>query len=189
MSIVTFQYIQTGYSRKMQTLIDMLNDPSVKTNINQTIGQALNQFVPMKSGALRQSMYADSEGIHWSTDYAHYQYAGIVYGPNLPGWMGNTAGWRSPSIKYPTGRELGAFRTLSLRPVWVLTGNGYRRANANDPTIHWTTGYTTPNTSHHWVRFYTANQWNLGGSGIKADTNKQITAYLKAECRRRGLRT
>ena len=171
MSIVTFQYIQAGYSRKSQELINMLGDSSVKTNINFLIGHALNQFVPMKSGALRQSMYADSEGIHWSTDYAHYQYEGIVYAVNYPrrDEFGSIIGWRTPTgmRKYPTARVLG---TPGFYDGWRF-------------------GYTTPNTSHHWVKFYTGSAWNMGSSSIKAETNKAITAYLKAECRKRGLST
>ena len=45
----------------------------------------------------------------WNTPYAHYQYMGIVYGPNIPIIQnGILVGWFSPPgrPKYPTDREL-----------------------------------------------------------------------------------
>ena len=45
----------------------------------------------------------------WNTPYAHYQYMGIVYGPNIPIRQdGILMGWFSPPgrPKYPTDREL-----------------------------------------------------------------------------------
>lgn len=47
----------------------------------------------------------------WNTPYAHYQYMGIVYGPNIPILEPETGilmGWFSPPgrPKYPTDREL-----------------------------------------------------------------------------------
>lgn len=43
----------------------------------------------------------------WNTPYAHYQYMGIVYGPNFPIIKdGMLMGFFSPPKKYPTDREL-----------------------------------------------------------------------------------
>lgn len=47
----------------------------------------------------------------WNTPYAHYQYMGIVYGPNIPildPETGVLMGWFSPPgrPKHPTDREL-----------------------------------------------------------------------------------
>ena len=47
----------------------------------------------------------------WNTPYAHYQYMGIVYGPNIPildPETGILMGWFSPPgrPKHPTDREL-----------------------------------------------------------------------------------
>ena len=45
----------------------------------------------------------------WNTPYAHYQYMGIVYGPNIPILQdGILMGWFSPPgrPKHPTDREL-----------------------------------------------------------------------------------
>ena len=71
--------VEENYSRKTQEFLNKLAyDSTVLTNINNIIGTNLNQFVPMQSGALRGSMYADAEGVHWNTPYAHYQYEGEV---------------------------------------------------------------------------------------------------------------
>lgn len=169
MSAVTFQYIGTGYSKKAMQLLTMLSsDEEVLTNINNIIGTNLNRFVPKKSGALRNSMTPDADGITWSTPYAHFQYMGIVYDENIPRWRnGNIVGWRSiPGMpKVRSNKILGAFNQ-------VLNG--------------WKFGYSTDGTMHHWVQAYSGNQWNQS-AGIKAETNKEITMYLKAECKRRGL--
>lgn len=174
MSKISFDWIETRYSNKTRELLYMLSqDDAVLTQINTIIGKALNQFVPMKNGDLRRSMYADAEGVHWGVGlpYAHYQYEGIVYAVNFPqrDEFGTILGWRTPKgmRKYPTARVLG---TPGFYDGWRF-------------------GYTTPNTSSNWTKFYTANQWTMGSTGIKAETNKAITAYLKAECRKRGLST
>lgn len=170
--MITFEYIGAGYSRKTNELLRMLNDPAIQTQINFKIGHALNEFVPMQSGALRASMFADSNGVHWSTPYAHYQYEGVVYAVNHPIWQGGkVTGWYSSGTKYPTDRILGAFKgELPQFPGWTF-------------------GYTTDKTMHHWVKMYTGSQWKggAGEGGIKAKTNLEITKFLKAECRKRGL--
>lgn len=150
-----------NYSRKTKEFLDKVShDPSVLTHINQIIGANVNQFVPMRSGVLRGSMYADAEGVHWSTPYAHYQYVGQVYEVNKPIYSrGRIIGWYSPPgmSKVPSGRELGIPGELD---GWVF-------------------GYTTPGTQHHWDEVYTANQWKTGRSGVKAKINSDITRYVK----------
>lgn len=151
-----------NYSRKTQEfLTKVAHDPGVLSHINQIIGTNLNQFVPMQSGALRGSMHGDETGVHWTTPYAHYQYTGIVYGPNKAIRMGGEiVGWKSPAgagSKSPTERLLGT--------PGFLDG--------------WTFGYTTPGTQSHWDEAYTGNQWQQGGGGIKAKVNAEITKYVK----------
>jgi hypothetical protein len=71
-------------------------------------------LVPFQQGALRNSQWYP-EGIkggviEWDTVYAHYQYASIVYSPNIPikDADGNITGWFSPpgQKKEPTDRHL-----------------------------------------------------------------------------------
>ncbi len=80
--------------------------------LNMQIVADCTPLVPFQQGALRgsvnypQGIYGGE--IEWNTPYAHYQYMGEVYGPNIPKYdsEGNLIGWFSPPKKYPTGREL-----------------------------------------------------------------------------------
>lgn len=66
-------------------------------------------YVPALGGHLREVGHISEPGtIEWDTVYAHYQYTGEVYGPNIPIMddFGNITGWWSPPHKYPTGRPL-----------------------------------------------------------------------------------
>ena len=163
MATVKFR-AEITYTRKQQELLDMLSDKSVKLEINKRIANALNFFVPMQSGALRESVHVGPDIISWGRGlpYARYQYEGEVYGPNRPITSGKRiVGWytKPGTEKYPTGRELG------VRGEWK----------------GWIFGYTTPYTQHHWTDAYEYQ--------VKNQTNQEITQYLKRECKARGLRT
>lgn len=70
------------------------------------------QYTPKDEGALISSAHSfpapGSGFVKWDGPYAHYQWMGEVYGPNFPirDESGDIEGWRSPPIKYPTGRPL-----------------------------------------------------------------------------------
>ena len=73
----------------------------------------------------------------WNTPYAHYQYMGIVYGPNIPILEPETGillGFFSPPgrPKHPTDREL-AYDT-SQNPM----AGPYWFERAYEETVHWT---------------------------------------------------
>lgn len=156
--------VSSFYTKKQDKLIAMLTDPEVQIRINKILKDAINQFVPMESGALRNSAEVTPTSIIWGKglEYAAYQYNGQVYGPNLPIIrQGTIVGWYSrPGVtKHPTGRELG------VPGEWK----------------GWVFGYTTPGTKHHWYEQYSKDiRW-------KARTNIEVTRILKAECKRRGL--
>ena len=166
-------------TKKQQQLLAMLNDKGVKTKCNEMILKTINDFVPMKTGALRKSGRATSEFIIWGEglEYARYQYGGEVYGPNLPGLENGSPAWRSRKgkPKHPMGRELGVPGFALLRPKWQKGGQPY------SGLVLYKFGYTTPGTHHHWDRYFTY--------APKMKTNLEITRYLKAECKRRGLKT
>lgn len=167
---------------KQQELLKLLNDKKVQKQVNVYIKDAINEFVPMKSGALRRSAIVTHKSITWGRGlkYARYQYYGEVYGPNYPIVQGGTlsgffrvggkrypvfnggtiTGWYSiPDMKkHPTGRELG------VPGMWR----------------GWRFGYTTPGTHHHWD-----NEFKYQ---VKLKTNQEITRYLKRECKERGLK-
>ena len=154
--------VQKFRTRKQEELLKMLEDKQVRKHINTLVKDAINPFVPMKSGALRRSAIVTHLSITWGRGlkYAGYQYRGEVYGPNYPiVRSGTIIGWYSkPGVrKHPTGRELG------LPGEWK----------------GWKFGYTTPGTKHHWDSKFSHD--------VKLRTNQSITRYLKSECKRRGL--
>lgn len=82
--------------------------------LNEQIVADCDTLIPFQQGALRdsvnypQGVYGGE--IEWNTPYAHYQYMGEVYGPNIPirDSSGNLTGYFSPpkKKKNPTGRPL-----------------------------------------------------------------------------------
>ena len=156
-------FVKRFRTKKQQQLLALLNDKSVKVQANTIIKDAINQFVPMKTGALRESADVTPESISWGKGlkYAGYQYRGEVYGPNHPIIReGRIVGWYStPGMKkHPTGRELG------VPGYWM----------------GWRFGYTTPGTHHHWDKYFTYVP--------KLKANIEVTRLLKRECKRRGLK-
>lgn len=69
-------------------------------------------LIPFQQGALRSSanfpkgIYGDT--LEYDTPYAHYQYIGEIYGPNIPKFDGdsNLIGFWSPPKKHPTGKQI-----------------------------------------------------------------------------------
>lgn len=97
------------------------NNPDV---VNQSIGgrdgqlfmattaaRFMDPYVPAKNLVLAQNIRitADDEAGHviYNSPYAHYQYMGVVYGPNIPIKDGDmVVGFWSPPHKTPTNRKL-----------------------------------------------------------------------------------
>ena len=86
--------------------------------IHQLLADTFRPYVPIdmdeyyedKSpiGHMVDRVEITSEHIKYPGPYAHYMYAGEIYGPNIPIFdaEGNLIGWRSPKgkKKHPTGR-------------------------------------------------------------------------------------
>lgn len=158
---VSFSVEATYTNNTLKYLNKLLHDPMIRLEINKKIGNAINSHVPRDSGALQDSMQVYEDRITWGEglSYARYQYNGEVYGPNRPITKnGVIIGWYSkPGAKHPTGRILGVPGT------WR----------------GWKFGYHTPGTTHHWINEYRGQ--------LKANTNREITYFLKRECKARGL--
>lgn len=148
-------------TKLQQKLLDIINDNSVKRGINQIVGEYANNYVPMNTGSLRDSMEVDSEKISWGRGlkYARYQYNGEVFGPNIPiVKQGEIVGWfsRPGQEKQPTGRELG------IPGEWR----------------GWKFGYSTPGTKHHWIDEMLSNE--------RRSMQMRITNYLKWEAKKKN---
>jgi hypothetical protein len=68
-------------------------------------------YVPFDEGALAGSANTATEigsgEVVYDQPYAHYQYYGEIWGPNIPiVENGVIVGYRSPPEKHPTGRQL-----------------------------------------------------------------------------------
>lgn len=91
--------------------------------LNMQIVADCDPLIPFQQGALRnivnypQGIYGGE--IEYNTPYAHYQYEGEVYGPNIPirDAEGNITGWYSPPKKNPTGRPL-QYHTAGTGDHW-----------------------------------------------------------------------
>lgn len=80
--------------------------------LNMQVVADCDPLIPFRQGALRGSANYP-EGIYggkieWNTPYAHYQYMGEIYGPNIPEYDadGNLTGFWSPPKKNPTGKPI-----------------------------------------------------------------------------------
>lgn len=56
----------------------IINDDSFKLEVNNTIAQHMDPYVPFLNGPLSQSGLGNvqTDGIHYTVPYAHYQYYG-----------------------------------------------------------------------------------------------------------------
>lgn len=127
---------QTALQRKLELLC---NDDETKYGINERLVDIINDYVPMDTGALRESVDITPDTVSWRTPYAHYQFAGWVYGPNFRVLTENGTEWRSPRKdsgieKRPTGKRLGwymGYTTEGTGPDWVNEMWRHERRRAN----------------------------------------------------------
>lgn len=84
-------------------------DGDVQRQFTNMVNLRMTRYMPYKTGVLSgKSKYIKSPTeIVVLGPYAHYQYKGEVWGPNIPKkFNGMITGWWSPPVKYPTGRNL-----------------------------------------------------------------------------------
>lgn len=90
--------------------IDSLLDESTMIEVHDLLSKMCDPYVPMDEGPLSQHIEITKEGVRYREPYAHYQYIGEVYGPNIPvkDKEGNIIRWFSiPGMKKnPTGRPI-----------------------------------------------------------------------------------
>lgn len=91
-------------------LAKVATDPKVKLAMHNALAKEMNPYIPMQSGTLSQTVEITPERVRYTQPYAHYQYTGIVYGPNFPiTENGVIVGWFSPpgpGSKHPTERAI-----------------------------------------------------------------------------------
>lgn len=163
----------TFSEKELGAKIESLKNKRSMTAIHQTFANIINPYVPMDEGMLVGSLRVTQDYIQYKTPYAHYQYEGEIYGPNLPGWEDEGApGWRSPDKKHPTGRTMGKHSTASLTPIWKKNKDGtYSPATSTDDMIIWDFGYNTerhPLATHHWDKIAMQTEFPRFRNEVKA---------------------
>lgn len=85
-------------------------DDATKLYAHQRLAFYCDPYVPMETGALNTTRDITPDGITYKAPYAHYQYIGEVYGPNIPvkDENGMITGYFSlpGRRKHPMGRAL-----------------------------------------------------------------------------------
>ena len=96
--------------KALNDMLENLIDDKTMLEIHNKFAQFCDPYVPMQEGALAQTTRITPEYVQYTQPYAHYQYTGDVYGPNIPikDKDGNITGWFSPpgKKKHPTGKPI-----------------------------------------------------------------------------------
>lgn len=94
----------------LQQKLENLINEDVMLEIHNLFAKMCDPYVPMQEGVLSQTVEIFPDHIRYGQPYAHYQYTGEVYGPNIPikDADGGIDGWFSPpgKKKHPTGAQL-----------------------------------------------------------------------------------
>lgn len=108
-------FISPGVNKLLEKL-NLQSGGKVQQVIDKLIMDYDQDYCPWDTGLLAASPYSatviGSGLITYPGPYAHYQYYGEVYGPNIPVFddssSGEPTGWFSPpgQKKHPTGRAL-----------------------------------------------------------------------------------
>ena len=112
MITITAHLIGTPDEQQLLEQFGLNKGGRIQHVINEAVIRECRPYVPASPNrVLENSVQSDVDNgqVIWNTPYAHYQYMGIVYGPNIPIIQdGILMSWFSPPgrPKYPTDREL-----------------------------------------------------------------------------------
>lgn len=96
-------------TKKLEQQFQSLVDDDCMYQIHNLFYKMNDPYVPMDEGVLAQNHEITKDYVAYRVPYAHYQYVGEVYGPNIPLIEdGIVVGWFSPpgQKKHPTGQEI-----------------------------------------------------------------------------------
>lgn len=103
------------YGRRLQ---NVCNDASARLEAHNLLAQMCDPYVPMQEGILSQNIGVTPNYVRYKQPYAHYQYIGDVYGPNIPIFEnGQLVGFFSlpGQKKQPTGARINY--SLEMHPL------------------------------------------------------------------------
>jgi len=95
----------------------------VQAQLTKIVSHRMTRYMPYRTGALSTKLkrIKTPTEIEVAGPYAHYQYQGEIWGPNIPRKEnGMIVGYWSPKIKHPTGRKLDQTKGKNDRsgPHW-----------------------------------------------------------------------
>lgn len=103
MDIIVNTEISSDISDLLNQFQGLIDDETTMLQIYNLWGKIIEPFVPMDNGILAHSYEVTPNYLRYHGPYAHYQYMGIMYGPNFPIFdNGQLVGFYSPPKKYPT---------------------------------------------------------------------------------------
>jgi hypothetical protein len=111
---ITAKLIDTKDEQELLEQFGLEKGGRVQQAIDQSVIDYCQPYTPASPDrtlefSAQTATQVGSGQVIWDTPYAHYQYMGIVYGPNIPIIQdGVLMGWFSPPgrKKYPTDRQL-----------------------------------------------------------------------------------
>jgi len=110
------------YIDPTKTIIKNLNiedDGPVMAYATSQGAKYMDEFVPYKSGELRNNKSVQKNLVTYKSIYAHYMFVGKVMGPNIPikNKAGEIVGWWSKKPKYYTGADI-QYHTAGTGHYW-----------------------------------------------------------------------
>ena len=118
-SLILVKSKKIGYNKlekkkeEVKKILKLDKDGEVQKFFSQTSAIHMDKYVPMREGRLADCKVG-TDYILYDTPYAHYQYEGKVYAPNIPikDKNGIIIGWWSKAPKYETSRDLTYSTTM-----------------------------------------------------------------------------
>ena len=108
-NLITVQVDTSALERQLGAAVTP--DDKLMLYAHQQFAKYCAPYVPKETGTLVQTVDVKPDRVEWKQPYAHYQYMGEIYGPNIPirdKATGMIVGYFSqPGVtKKPTGRAL-----------------------------------------------------------------------------------
>lgn len=100
--------MEIKWNKSPKEILNRIFDDETMTYVHTRLWERCGKwYTPMDSGTLNGNVEVSAECVHYKEPYAHYQWAGEVYGPNIPIYKdGVLTGFISPPKKHPTGGKL-----------------------------------------------------------------------------------
>ncbi len=160
--------LQTKLQKKLS---DVVGNRKARLETNKIYLEMSNKYVPYEEGTLRNKGHYTEKSVIWDTEYAHYQYVGIVYGPNFPIYDRNADNGKPVSyhIDPVTNRRWPVFNPAVATPIGFRTPKGMTKYPTNRSLSYHKDG--NPLASKEWDKKMLQND--------RRAFNNRVTSALK----------